>query len=47
MEEPMPDNKLAGSDVRAFRREAMVFMYVRIVLAIVGPQFEVFQVCDE
>ena len=47
MEEPMPDNKLAVSDVRAFGRVAMFFMYVRIVLAIVGPQFEVFQVCDE
>ena len=38
----MPDNKLAVSDVRAFRSVAMFFMYVRIVLAIVGPQFEVF-----
>lgn len=43
----MPDNKLAVSDVRAFRRVAMFFMYVRIVLVIVGPQFEVVQVCDE
>ena len=38
----MPDNKLAVSDVRAFRRVAMFFMYVRIVLAIVGPQLEAF-----
>ena len=42
MEELMPDNKLAVSDVRAFRRVAMFFMYVRIVLAIVGPQLEAF-----
>ena len=38
----MPDNKLAVSDVRAFRRVAMFFMYVRIVLAIVGSQLEAF-----
>ena len=38
----MPDNKRAVSDVRAFRRVAMFFMYVRIVLAIVGPQLEAF-----
>lgn len=43
----MPDNKLAVSDARAFRRVTVFFIYVRIVLAIVGPQFEVFQVCDE
>ena len=42
MEELMPDNKLAVSDVRAFRRVAMFFMYVRIVLAIVGPKLEAF-----
>ena len=42
MEEPMPDNKLAVSDVRAFRRVAMFFMYVRIVLAIVGSKLEAF-----
>ena len=42
MEELMPDNKLAVSDVRAFRRVAMFFMCVRIVLAIVGPKLEAF-----
>lgn len=39
----MPDNKLAVSDVRAFRRVAMFFMYVRIVLVIVGPQLRSFR----
>jgi len=42
MEEPMPDNKRTVGDLRAFRRVAMFFMYVRIVLAIVGSQLEVF-----
>ncbi len=43
MEEPMPDNKRTVGDLRAFRRVAMFFfMYVRIVLAIVGSQLEAF-----
>ena len=42
MEEPMPDNKRTVGALRAFRRVAMFFMYVRIVLAIVGPQLEAF-----
>ena len=42
MEEPMPDNKRTVGDLRAFRRVAMFFMCVRIVLAIVGPQLEAF-----
>ncbi len=37
----MPDNRRTVGDLRAFRRVAM-FMYVRIVLAIVGPQLEAF-----
>ena len=38
----MQDNKSTVGDLRAFRRVAMFFMYVRIVLAIVGSQLEAF-----
>ena len=38
----MTHNKRTVGDLRAFRRVAMFFMYVRIVLAIVGSQLEVF-----
>ena len=35
----MPDNRRTVGDLRAFRRVAMFFMCVRIVLAIVGGLF--------